>query len=105
MKKKMINEQVETISPYDLTGSLESLRDRFNELIQKHGADAFIDWNPDNHERYESSPSPQYEIKRLRQETEAEQMKRIAREGEFKNSQEIRELAELERLKQKYSLS
>jgi hypothetical protein len=100
--KKVINETVEEVSPYDLGTTLERLLEQVNEWIIKYGLDADFDWDSDHWEPYHSSPSPRFNIKKKREETSAEYEKRIQEEDLRKNSQETREREEFERLQRKF---
>lgn len=101
-KRRIINEEVTDISPWEFSITLDKLRDRVNELIDQYGADAELDWEPNFYHPYESSPSPRFAVKKAREENDREYADRVARERADNAARETREKAEFERLAKKY---
>jgi hypothetical protein len=101
-KKKVITESVSDVSPYELELTLGDLYNRIAEWIQEHGADARLDWDAHFYYDYDPNPSPRFNIKKDRQETDAEFSTRIALEKKRLAEQEERERQELERLQAKF---
>jgi hypothetical protein len=106
MKKKRltITEALDgDIAPYELERNLGELVVFVTELAQRHGNDAYLDWQPDYYEsRWDSGPSPRFWIRKARPETDAEYNLRVDKEIAEKKQIADRELAELERLQKKY---
>ena len=96
--KKIITEMLNDVSPYELEGTLEQLLIQVQTWISQYGLTARFNWDPDNWPQYNDSPSPRYEIKIDREETDKEQAIRLEKEEEKKQSQEARDLAEYKRL-------
>jgi hypothetical protein len=80
-KKRQIRETLGDVSPYELEGTLEDLRDRVNQWIEDHGPTAKLDWDAYFHHDYDHDPSPRYNIVRDREENDEEYDKRIAKEN------------------------
>ena len=108
MKTKIKKQQItvvldDHISPGELELSLAELADLFKKLAKKHGADAYLDWNPEYHYPYDPVPSPRFSIRKTRLETDEELAKREADVQRVQLAVEERERAELARLQKKYS--
>ena len=101
-KKKIIRDNVGSVTPLDIDGSLKHLRERVNQLIAVHGENARLDWNPRFYYDYDTEPSPRFEIYVDREETDAEYNKRIEQTKADNAAREAREKAEFERLAKKY---
>lgn len=101
---KKINKTIilSDLSPYELEGRLSALLGVIEQLIEQHGEDAYLSWDSTHQEPYSDSPSPRFEILLDRIETHEEYAKRIADQEKQKIVQEARELAELNRLQEKY---
>ena len=91
------------VSPYELEGTLKALKEQIEGWIANYGEDAYLNWDPDYWPQYQDSPSPQYDIKRDREETDDECEKRIKDEQLKKDLQEAREKKEFERLQKKFA--
>lgn len=102
-KKKVISVMLTDVSPYELEGTLGEVQATINRWITEHGIDSRLNWDPDYWPQYNDSPSPRYEIKINREETDEEFDKRIKHEALQQSQQEARELAELERLQKKFA--
>jgi hypothetical protein len=100
--KKIITVMVNDVSTWELEGKLSDVSALIQEWIKKYGADARLNWDPDYWPQYNDSPSPRYEIKIDREETDAEYEKRIEAENFSKNLHEAREREEFERLQKKF---
>jgi len=102
-KRREVTEVLDDhVSPGDLELTLGELATWFKNLAKKHGADAYLDWNPNYHYPYDPVPSPKYSIRKKRLETDQELAKREADEQRMQLAAEERERAELARLQQKY---
>jgi hypothetical protein len=96
----------DNVPTYALERSLGELVVFVTELAQRHGNDAYLDWQPDYYEsRWDSSPSPRFWIRKERPETDKEYQIRVDKETAEKKQIADRELAELERLQKKYGRS
>jgi len=101
-KKKIVYEHLENISPYEFDTSLASLQKKIQEWIDEYGPDAYLDWDRYHHEPYDTEPSPRFNLKRNREETDQEYNQRIALEKQEKEVREKREREEYERLQAKF---
>lgn len=100
--KRVIELEVTDLSPYELDGTLEQVKKRIEELIEQYGAEARLSWDADYWPQYQDSPSPRYDVKISREETDAEYEDRIRKEQEQKDAIERRERADFERLQKKF---
>ena len=100
-KKKIITVSLSDISPYELEGTLADVNNQIQSWIKQYGADARLNWNPDHWPQYNDSPSPQYDIRHDREETDEEYKKRLEQEGIQKSLQDERDRKEFERLSKK----
>ena len=100
--KRIITENKDYISPYDFATSLGDLHAQIGALIQEHGYNARLDWEPDFHYNYEHNPSPRFNIQIQREETDKEYEIRLAGEQAAKEVRESREREEYARLKSKF---
>lgn len=103
-KKKMITEDAQTVSPYELDLPLSRLKERIEEFIAEYGPDARFDWDRDHWEPYDTSPSPRYTIKVVREETDQELAGRLATEAKVKEDQRKRDIEELERIQKRLGI-
>jgi len=92
-KKRIITATLTEVSPYELEGTLADVRDLLDRWIREHGQEAKLNWDPDNWPQYNDSPSPQYEIKIDREETDDEYNRRIVAEDIQRSTQEERDPA------------
>jgi len=102
MSKKIIDVVIETISPYDFNNTLGNLQAHINDLVHQYGVDARMEWDGDYWAPYCDSPSPRYEVKAMREETDAEYDKRVAEETAACAIRDARERKEFERLQAKF---
>jgi transcriptional regulator with PAS, ATPase and Fis domain len=90
MTKKIITGIVETLSQYDLEGSLRDIKQFIDKLISQHGEDAFIDMY--------ASEGVDVSLHKQREETDQEYADRLAHE----KAREEFERKQYEALKKKY---
>lgn len=100
--RKIITEQVDDLSMWEMEGTLQDVLARIEGLIAKHGPEARLDYNAHFYYPYESVPSPRYELTIKREETDAEAKQRLMQEAEHNRKREENEKAEFERLAKKY---
>jgi hypothetical protein len=100
-KKKIITVSLSEISPYELEGTLSSVRDQIQSWIEQYGPTARLNWEPDHWPQYNDSPLPQYDIRHDREETDEEYKKRLEQEVIQKSMQDERDRKEFERLSKK----
>lgn len=94
------------LAPYEFERELGDLIKFLTELAQRHGNDAYLDWNPNYHySRYDHEPSPRFLLRKKRPETDAEYQIRMDKEQAEKKQIRDRELAEFRRLQEKYGQS
>lgn len=103
-KRIKIRHRVEEISTWEFEGSLSTVLERVQELIDKHGPDARINYDQYFYYDYDNEPTPRYELYIERYETDAEFLKRLAEQSEHDRKREEAERAELERLCKKYGV-
>lgn len=101
-KRKIINDRVEDISTWEFEGSLADVKQHIQNLIDKHGPDARLDYNRHFYYDYDNEPTPRYELYIKREENDAEVKQRLMEEAEYTRQREERERAEFERLSQKF---
>ncbi len=100
--RKIVHENINDVSPSELEGRLIDLRDMLNSWIEKYGPTARLNWDPNFHYDYESTPSSRFNILRDREETDTELEARLDKEKKYKEAIDERERTELARLQQKY---
>lgn len=94
MTKQKVSKCVDSISRYDLEGSLGNLKEYIEKLIELYGEDAEFDtWVEGDYE---------FNIYAVREETDAEYEARLASESVQKQQTEKYERAQYEALKAKY---
>ena len=101
-KKRKVTVTLTDVSPYELEGPLKRLKEQIEQWIKDHGEDAYLDWDPHHYESYDPNPSPRFNLKMDRDETEDEYDDRVEKERKHASMIEERERQELERLQQKY---
>ena len=101
-KKITVTDMLNDVSPYELEGTLQQLSEQVQTWITQYGPTARFNWDPDYWPQYNDSPSPRYEIKIDREETDGEQAIRLEKEAIAKSAQENRERKEFERLQKKF---
>lgn len=104
IKKNIIDVQLTDVSPHELEGTLEALRNQIDQWIAEHGATARLCWDGDFWPRYSDSVSPRYEIKISREETDAEYEHRRADEVKMTEKQDARDKAEFKRLQKMFGV-
>lgn len=100
-KKLKIREQVDTLSPGDLEGSLENIKKTIDGLINSWGIDTRLEFDAEYAQPYDQ-PRPMYIIHIMRDETDKEQRLRLAREKSLAEKLEAHERAEFKRLQEKF---
>ena len=100
-KKKIITVSLSEVSPYELEGTLADVAGQIQIWIEQYGPTARLNWDPDYWPRYNDSPSPQYDIRHDREETDDEYNKRIVKEDIQRSTQDERDRKEFERLSKK----
>ena len=101
-KKRIVTESVEDVAPYELEMKLGDLYNRIAEWIQEHGADARLDWDAHFYYDYDPNPSPRFNIKKDREETDEELKVRLDQEKQRLAETEARERAVFEQLSAKF---
>lgn len=101
-ERKIINEQVDDLSMWEMEGTLANVLERIQGLIAKHGAEARLDYNAHFYYPYEANPSPRYELYVKREENDAELKQRLMEDAEQTRQRNERERAEFERLSAKF---
>lgn len=101
-KKKIITVTLTDVSPYELEGTLADVAGQIQIWIKQYGPTARLNWDPDNWPQYNDSPSPQYDIRHDREETDEEYNKRIVSEDIQRSTQDERDRKEFERLAKKF---
>jgi len=101
-KKRIIAVQVTDISPYEFEGTLAQIKSQIDSWLQSHGPEARIEWEPDYWPQYNDSPSPRFNLKIEREETDTEYSMRVAKEKEHKAALTERDRKEYERLKKQF---
>ncbi len=96
--KKVVKANIGTIYSNDFEKSLGELKEFVNKLIEKHGVDAYLDY--DQHDPYSDDYS--FRIRIERPETEEEYKIRVEKEYAVQENIEKRERALLEELQKKY---
>jgi hypothetical protein len=101
-KRLKINDMVDDVSTWEFEGTLATVLERVQEMIQKHGPDAKLDYNRNFYYDYDNEPSPRYELYVMREENDEEFNKRLAEQAEYDRQREEAEKAEFERLSKKF---
>ena len=101
-KRITVTDTLSEISPYEFEGKVLELIARLESLVEQHGVDASINWDPWHHHDYDPNPSPQFTLTVIREETDQEYEKRIHAEAVRKSIDEAREREEFERLQKKF---
>lgn len=102
--KKTVIHSVSVISPYDFDTNVADVIRQLTDLINEHGPDVYLDWEPDNWEQYDTSPSPRFVAKIDRPETDEEYKVRMEKMNLVLQQQRERDLAEISRLQKKLGL-
>jgi len=100
--KKVVTDMLTDVSPHELEGTLQQLSEQIQSWITQYGPAARLSWDPDYWPQYNDSPSPRYEIKVDREETDKEQAIRLETEERKRAVQERLERMEFERLQAKF---
>jgi hypothetical protein len=101
-KRKFIREQVDDVSTWEFEGTLSSVLKRVQELIDKHGPGAYLNYNRHFYYDYDNNPTPRYEMYIDREETDAEVKQRLMVEANYARQREEADKAEFERLSKKF---
>lgn len=101
-RKRTITETITDVSPYELECSLADLQAKITEWIAEHGPTARLDWDAHFYYDYDPNPSPRFNIKRDREETDEELKQRLEAEAVQQNIRDAQERAEFERLAAKF---
>jgi len=97
-----IKKRVEEISTWEFEGPLSLSLQRIQELIERYGPDAHLDYNAHFYYDYDSEPSPRFELYVEREENDAEFKQRLFEQAEYNRKREEAEKAEFERLSKKF---
>ena len=101
-KRKFIRDRVDDISTWEFEGKLSTVLEHVQDLIAKHGPDAYVSYNQHFYYDYDSNPTPRYELYIDREENDAEVKQRLMEEAEWIRKREEAEKAEFERLSKKF---
>ena len=101
-KRLKIKERVDDISTWEFEGTLATVLERVQSLIDRHGHDARVNYNPHFYYDYDNEPSPRYELYVEREENDAEVKQRLFEQAEYTRKREEAEKAEFERLSKKF---
>ncbi len=101
-KRKIIREQVDDVSTWEFEGKLSSVLGHVQEMIKKHGPDAYLSYNRNYYYDYDNNPTPRYEMYVDREETDAEVKQRLLHEAAYTRQREEADRAEFERLSKKF---
>lgn len=102
MTKLIVRKVAKTFYPYRIEGKLSEVMAEIQSLIDTHGEDAMLDFDPHHYEPYVNEPSPQFRVMIYREETDNEYATRLAIVADAKAEREAAEAAEYERLKKKF---
>lgn len=97
-----IRKRVDVMATYDFEGTLSRIRDRLEDLINQHGPDASLNYDPHFYYDYDHEPTPRYEVYVERDETDDEVKVRLLQNAEHIRKREEAEKAEFERLSKKF---
>ena len=101
-KRLKIKERVDDVSTWEFEGTLATVLERVQAMIQEHGPDARLDYNRNFYYDYDNDPTPRYELYVVREENDAEVKQRLMQEAEYTRKREEAEKAEFERLSKKF---
>jgi hypothetical protein len=101
-ERRKITEMVDDISTWEFEGTLATVLENVQALIQKHGPDAKLNYNRNFYYEYDNDPSPRYELYVIREENDAELKQRLFELAEHTRKREEAEKAEFERLSKKF---
>ena len=104
-KRLKIKERVDDVSTWEFEGTLATVLERVQAIIQEHGPDARLDYNRNFYYDYDNEPTPRYELYVVREENDEEFNKRLAEQAEYDRQREAAEKAEFERLSKKFGAS
>ena len=97
-----INDMVDDVSTWEFEGTLATVLERVQAMIQEHGPDARLDYNRNFYYDYDNDPTPRYELHVVREETDDEFKVRMFEQAEYDRRREEAEKAEFERLSKKF---
>jgi hypothetical protein len=100
--RRKITDMVDDVSTWEFEGTLATVLERVQALIQKHGPDARLDYNRNFYYDYDNDPTPRFELYVEREENDEEFNKRLAEQAEYDRQREAAEKAEFERLSKKF---
>ena len=100
--RRKINEMVDDVSTWEFEGTLATVLERVQAMIQEHGPDARLDYNRNFYYDYDNDPTPRFELYVEREENDEEFNKRLAEQAEYDRQREAAEKAEFERLSKKF---
>ena len=103
--RRKINEMVDDVSTWEFEGTLATVLERVQAMIQEHGPDARLDYNRNFYYDYDNDPTPRFELYVEREENDEEFNKRLAEQAEYDRQREAAEKAEFERLSKKFGKS
>ena len=103
--RRKINDMVDDVSTWEFEGTLATVLERVQAMIQEHGPDARLDYNRNFYYDYDNDPSPRFELYVIREENDEEFNKRLADQAEYDRQREAAEKAEFERLSKKFKES
>ena len=101
-QRRKINDMVDDVSTWEFEGTLATVLERVQAMIQEHGPDARLDYNRNFYYDYDNEPTPRYELYVVREENDAEVKQRLMQEAEYTRKREEDEKAEFERLSKKF---
>ena len=102
--RRKINEMVDDVSTWEFEGTLATVLERVQAMIQEHGPDARLDYNRNFYYDYDNEPSPRFELYVEREENDAEVKERLFFQAEQIRQREEAEKAEFERLSKKFGV-
>jgi hypothetical protein len=104
-QRRKINDMVDDVSTWEFEGTLATVLERVQAMIQEHGPDARLDYNRNFYYDYDNDPTPRFELYVEREENDEEFNKRLAEQAEYDRQREAAEKAEFERLSKKFGAS
>jgi hypothetical protein len=104
-KRLKIKERVDDISTWEFEGTLATVLERVQTLIERHGPDARVNYNQHFYYDYDNEPTPRYELYAEREETDDELKVRMLEQAEHIRKREEAEKAEFERLSKKFGVA
>jgi len=104
-QRKKINDMVDDVSTWEFEGTLATVLERVQAMIQEHGPDAYLAYNRNFYYEYDNEPTPRYELYVDREENDAEVKQRLFEQAEQTRNREAAEKAEFERLSKKFGES